>query len=160
MKNLHVGLLPRILIAIVLGVIFGNFFPALLVRIFVTFNGIFSEFLNFIIPLIIVGLVTPAIFEIGNRAGKMLVITAVIAYVATLISGFLAYFTGVTIFPRIIESNVAIETISQAQGVTPFFLGGHTSADERDDGSRTFVYVGIGVGWLVFRRIKKSGSRF
>ena len=124
MKNLHVGLLPRILIAIVLGVIFGNFFPALLVRIFVTFNGIFSEFLNFIIPLIIVGLVTPAIFEIGNRAGKMLVITAVIAYVATLISGFLAYFTGVTIFPRIIESNVAIETISQAQGVTPFFSVG------------------------------------
>ena len=124
MKNLHVGLLPRILIAIVLGVIFGNFFPALLVRIFVTFNVIFSEFLNFIIPLIIVGLVTPAIFEIGNRAGKMLVITAVIAYVATLISGFLAYFTGVTIFPRIIESNVAIETISQAQGVTPFFSVG------------------------------------
>ncbi len=124
MKNLHVGLLPRILIAIVLGVIFGNFFPALLVRIFVTFNGIFSEFLNFIIPLIIVGLVTPAIFEIGNRAGKMLAITAVIAYVATLISGFLAYFTGVTIFPRIIESNVAIETISQAQGVTPFFSVG------------------------------------
>ena len=124
MKNLHIGLLPRILIAIVVGVIFGNFFPALLVRIFVTFNGIFSEFLNFIIPLIIVGLVTPAIFEIGNRAGKMLVITAVIAYVATLISGFLAYFTGVTIFPRIIESNVAIETISQAQGVTPFFSVG------------------------------------
>ena len=124
MKNLHIGLLPRILIAIVLGVIFGNFFPALLVRIFVAFNGIFSEFLNFIIPLIIVGLVTPAIFEIGNRAGKMLVITAVIAYVATLISGFLAYFTGVTIFPRIIESNVAIETISQAQGVTPFFSVG------------------------------------
>ena len=58
MKKLHIGLLPRILIAIVLGVIFGNFFPALLVRIFVTFNGIFSEFLNFIIPLIIVGLVT------------------------------------------------------------------------------------------------------
>ena len=54
----------------------------------------------------------------------MLVITAVIAYVATLISGFLAYFTGVTIFPRIIESNVAIETISQAQGVTPFFSVG------------------------------------
>ena len=102
MKNLHIGLLPRILIAIVLVVIFGNFFPALFVRILVTYNGIFSEFLNFIIPLIIVGLVTPAIFEIGNRAGKMLVITAVISYVATLISGFLAYFTGVTIFPRII----------------------------------------------------------
>lgn len=121
MKKLHIGLLSRIIIAIILGVVFGNFFPELFVRIFVTFNGIFSEFLDFIVPLIIVGLVTPAIFEIGNKAGRMLVFTAIIAYAATLISGFLAYFTGITIFPRIIETNVAIETISEAQGVVPFF---------------------------------------
>ena len=58
MKKLHIGLLPRILIAIAFGILFGNFLPGELVRLFVTFNGIFSEFLNFSIPLIIVGLVT------------------------------------------------------------------------------------------------------
>ena len=56
MKKIHIGLLPRIIIAILLGIAVGHFFPAPLVRIFVTFNGIFSEFLNFSIPLIILGL--------------------------------------------------------------------------------------------------------
>ena len=71
MKKIKIGLLPRIIIAIILGIAIGTVFPAPLVRIFVTFNGIFSEFLNFSIPLIIVGLVTVAIADIGKGAGKI-----------------------------------------------------------------------------------------
>lgn len=121
MKKLHIGLLPRILIAIAFGILFGNFLPGELVRLFVTFNGIFSEFLNFSIPLIIVGLVTVAIADIGKGAGKLLLITALIAYGATLFSGFLSYFTGVTIFPHLIESSAPLEEVSEAQGILPFF---------------------------------------
>lgn len=121
MKKIHIGLLPRIIIAIALGILFGNFLPGELVRLFVTFNGIFSEFLNFSIPLIIVGLVTVAIADIGKGAGKLLLITALIAYGATLFSGFLSYFTGVTIFPHLIEPGAPLEEVSEAQGILPFF---------------------------------------
>lgn len=121
MKKLHIGLLPRIIIAIALGILLGNFLPGGMVRFFVTFNGIFSEFLNFSIPLIIIGLVTVAIADIGKGAGKLLLITALIAYGATLFSGFLSYFTGVTVFPYLIESGVPLEEVSEAQGILPFF---------------------------------------
>lgn len=121
MKKLHIGLLPRIIIAIALGILLGNFLPGGMVRFFVTFNGIFSEFLNFSIPLIIVGLVTVAIADIGKGAGKLLLITALIAYGATLFSGFLSYFTGVTVFPHLIEPGVPLEEVSEAQGILPFF---------------------------------------
>lgn len=121
MKKFKIGLLPRIIIAIILGIAIGTIFPAPLVRIFVTFNGIFSEFLNFSIPLIIVGLVTIAIADIGKGAGKMLLITALIAYGATLFSGFLSYFTGVTIFPSLIDTGVPLEEVSEAQGIVPYF---------------------------------------
>lgn len=121
MKKLHIGLLPRIIIAIALGILLGNFLPGGIVRFFVTFNGIFSEFLNFSIPLIIVGLVTVAIADIGKGAGKLLLITALIAYGATLFSGFLSYFTGVTVFPHLIEPGVPLEKVSEAQGILPFF---------------------------------------
>ena len=121
MKKLHIGLLPRIIIAIALGILLGNFLPGGMVRFFVTFNSIFSEFLNFSIPLIIVGLVTVAIADIGKGAGKLLLITALIAYGATLFSGFLSYFTGVTVFPYLIESGVPLEEVSEAQGILPFF---------------------------------------
>ena len=121
MKKLHIGLLPRIIIAIALGILLGNFLPGGMVRFFVTFNGIFSEFLNFSLPPIIVGLVTVAIADIGKGAGKLLLITALIAYGATLFSGFLSYFTGVTVFPYLIESGVPLEEVSEAQGILPFF---------------------------------------
>ena len=121
MKKIKIGLLPRIIIAIILGIAIGTIFPAPLVRIFVTFNGIFSEFLNFSIPLIIVGLVTVAIADIGKGAGKMLLVTALIAYGATLFSGFLSYFTGVTVFPSLIEVGVPLEEVSEAHGILPYF---------------------------------------
>ena len=120
MKRLKIGLLARIIIAITLGIGFGNVLPGELVRVFVTFNGIFSEFLGFIIPLIILGLVTPAIADIGKEAGKMLVITTLVAYSATLFSGFLSYFTGVTFFPSMITPGAPIEQISEAHDISPF----------------------------------------
>ena len=121
MKKIKIALLARIVIAIILGIAIGTVFPAPLVRIFVTFNGIFSEFLNFSIPLIIVGLVTVAIADIGKGAGKMLLVTALIAYFATLFSGFLSYFTGVTVFPSLIEPGAPLEEVSEAQGILPYF---------------------------------------
>lgn len=124
MKRLKIGLLARIIIAIALGIGFGNVLPGELVRVFVTFNGVFSEFLGFIIPLIILGLVTPAIADIGKEAGKMLVITTLVAYGATLFSGFLSYFTGVTLFPSMIAPGAPIEQISEAHDISPFFTVG------------------------------------
>ena len=121
MKKLHVGLLPRIIIAIALGIGIGTFLPATFVRVFVTFNAIFSEYLNFSIPLIIVGLVTVAIADIGKTAGKMLLTTVLIAYGATLFSGFLSYFTGVTFFPHLIEAGVPLQQITETQGILPYF---------------------------------------
>ena len=138
MKNFHIGLLPRIIIAIILGILFGNFLPASLVRLFVTFNAIFSEFLNFSIPLIIVGLVTIAIADIGKGAGRMLVITALIAYGATLFSGFLSYFTGMAVFPSLIETGVSRHS--------SLFFRGYPALDECYDRTRTCLHTGAGPG--------------
>lgn len=121
MKKIKIGLLGRILIAIALGIGIGMVTPDFPVRIFVTFNDIFSEFLGFIVPLIIVGLVTPAIADIGKGAGRMLVATVVLAYIATLISGFMSYGVGESIFPSLLTQNISLSTISDAKGVAPFF---------------------------------------
>lgn len=121
MKKIKLGLLPKIIIAIILGIGAGTISPDMPVRVFVTFNSLFNEFLGFLIPLIIVGLVTPAIADIGKGAGKLLVVTTLLAYGATIFSGFLSYGVSQTIFPSLISSNVQIEQISEAQGIKPFF---------------------------------------
>lgn len=102
----RMGLLPKLIIAIILGIIIGNFAPAWVVRILATFNGLFGNFLGFAIPLIIIGFVAPGIGDLGEEAGKLLAITAGIAYGSTIISGALAYFTSSIVLPMFLTPGV------------------------------------------------------
>ena len=120
-RKKKIGLLPFILIAIVLGIVCGLFFPKWLAQIFVTFNGLFSQFLNFVIPLLIFGLVAPAIANIGSKAGKMLLITLGIAYGATLLSGFYAYTIADGFFPSMIEQYNFDSGTDNPNTLSPFF---------------------------------------
>ena len=113
----HLGLLPRVLIAIALGIGVGFIAPLWLARIFATFNSVFSEFLGFIIPLLIVGFVAPAIFEIGRNAGRMLVVTALIAYAMTFASGVMSYYISDLTFPSMIKADAYIASQAAADTV-------------------------------------------
>ncbi|QGU96648.1 cation:dicarboxylase symporter family transporter [Clostridium bovifaecis] len=102
------GLLPRLIIGIILGIIIGAVSRSTEVyfisRILVTFSSIFGSFLSFIIPCIIIGFVAPGIADLGKESGKLLAITAAIAYVSTVIAGITAYFFGVSILPKVIKA--------------------------------------------------------
>ncbi len=97
------GLLPKLIIAIILGIIIGTFGTEWMVRILATFNGLFGNFLGFAIPLIIIGFVAPGIGDLGSDAGKLLGITAGIAYGSAIISGALAYFTSSIVLPTFLK---------------------------------------------------------
>lgn len=115
------GLLPQIIVAILLGIGAGFVLPEWAIRIFVTFNAIFSEYLGFIIPLLIVGFVAPAIAEVGDKAGRMLLVTAALAYAFTMMSGLLAYLTGTTFFPSMIKADAYMAAASDTVELAPFF---------------------------------------
>ncbi len=118
----HFGLLPRILVDIVLGILLAHVLPQGGVRLFITFNGVFSQLLGFLIPLIIIGLVTPAIGDIGNRAGRMLMATVAVAYADTVLSGLLAYGTGSLLFPDMVASVQNMSGVTEKpDSIEPFF---------------------------------------
>ena len=94
------GLLPRVVLAIALGVACGFFLPGWATRIALTFYAIFGQFLGFAIPLLILGLVAPGIADLGRNAGRLLALTAALAYAFTLFSGFGTYLTGGFSFRR------------------------------------------------------------
>lgn len=129
MKRIKISLLGRIVIAILLGLVLGRLMPLLLpqvastlvARLFLTFNAIFSQFLGFMIPLIILALVAEAIGSIGNKAGKILLLTVGIAYGSTVFSGYLAYLTGSAIFPQLIQGGGLTPSVEKAEALTPFF---------------------------------------
>lgn len=121
MRKFKIGLVGRIIIAMILGMLLGGYLPVKVIRAFSTFNGLFSQFLGFIIPLLILGLVAPAIADIGKKAGRMLLGTTALAYTATIISGFAAYFTADGIFPSLIEAGTLSTATAQGQDAAPYF---------------------------------------
>lgn len=101
MKKL--GLLPKLIIAIILGIIIGSTLPEKVIEVLATFNGIFGEFLGFAIPLIILGFVAPGIGDLGKGAGKILGITTALAYGSTILSGTIAYFANSAILSNFLK---------------------------------------------------------
>ncbi len=121
MKKIKFGLLPRILVAIVLGIVFGNVLPVWFIRILLTFNVIFSQFLSFIVPLIIVAFVTVAIANVGKQAGRLLVITTIIAYISTIGAGFMSLGTANWLFPDLISPSSHLKDAGAYEALTPYF---------------------------------------
>ncbi len=124
-RKLHLklkwGLLPSVLCAIAAGIACGLFFPSWLVRVVLTFNGLFGNFLGFIIPILIVGLVAPGIAELGRSAGKLLFITALLAYGFTLASGFFSFGVASLTFPHLLHAG-SITSFEQAVELQPYFV--------------------------------------
>lgn len=160
MKLSKIGLLPRIIIAIILGVICGNFFPEWAVRCFITFNSVFSNFLSFLIPLIIVGLVTPAIADIGKGAGKLLLLTALIAYGDTVFSGFLSYFTSTGVFPSLIDRSQAAQAVASAVELEPYFTIEIPPLLNVMSALISAFVLGLGISFFESPNLKKAFDEF
>ena len=124
MKNkLLRSLLFWVVVAIVLGYICSLFFPDWLARVFVTFNGLFSNFLGFFVPVLIFALIAPAIAGLGRGAGKWLGITAGVAYGSTIISGLIAWGTASALYPTLLAGKSLVTDVAdpEAGGLMPYF---------------------------------------
>ena len=121
MKRVKLPLVVKVLIAIALGVAMGQIVPGALVRGTNTFTALFDQLLKFFIPLIIVGLVTSAIAEVGRGAGKMLLWTVALAYGFTVLSGLFAYLFSAELFPKMLASS-SLEALEDAgKEFAPYF---------------------------------------
>ncbi|RDW15920.1 dicarboxylate/amino acid:cation symporter [Oceanobacillus chungangensis] len=116
------GLLGRIILAIILGVLIGSFVSEEIIRLFATFNGLFGGFLSFIIPLIIIGFITPGIGTMGLGAGKTLGLSTALAYASTIIAGLIAYFVARGLYPNLL-GNQSMESVTDpSQGLSESFI--------------------------------------
>ena len=121
-----IGLLPKLIIGLIAGIGVGKIGYVPLLRIMLTFNGVFGNFLQFVIPLIILGFVAPGIGDLGKKAGKLLAVTTVLAYGSTIVSGSLAFFTNSILLKKILPAGAAL-----AEGSHPEagLLSGYLTVD-------------------------------
>ena len=121
MEKIFNSLLFKVFCGIALGILLGNYAPDWLYRILITFKSLFANFLNFSIPLIMIGLIMPSIGDLEKNAGKLLAITVVIAYGFTLFSGFSTYFVGDTLFNSLLENEQIGTLEDHSRSLPPYF---------------------------------------
>ena len=114
-KKKKLGLVPKLIIGIILGILIGSFCPEIVCRIVVTASGLFSTFLKFVIPMMILAYVTMGIADLSQGAGKLLAITAGLSYGSTLIAGSCAFLVAITLFPSFMDAS-ALEQIAATAG--------------------------------------------
>lgn len=122
-SNVLKSLLFWVVVAIILGFLCSFVFPDWLARVFVTFNGLFSNFLGFFVPVLIFALIAPAIAGLGRGAGKWLGITAGVAYSSTINSGLIAWGTATVVYPHLLKGSELITNVDdpEAGGLSPYF---------------------------------------
>ena len=114
LKNIKLGLFPKVVIAIALGAVLGLFLPDVFIRIFKTFNVLFAQLLKFSVPLLVLGLVTPAIANLGRGAGKMLIFVIAISYISTVGGAMFSFGCATELFPHYLSvGELSAESLSE-----------------------------------------------
>ena len=121
MEKIFNSLLFKVFCGIALGILLGNYAPDWLYRLLITFKSLFANFLNFSIPLIMIGLIMPSIGDLEKNAGKLLAITVAIAYGFTLFSGFSTYFVGDALFSSLLENEQIGTLEDHSRSLSPYF---------------------------------------
>ena len=116
------GLVPKLIIAIIFGILIGQFLPEEICRIVVTLSGLFSSFLKFVIPLMILAYVTMGIADLSQGAGKLLLITVALAYGSTLIAGTASFLVSINLFPSFMSADALDQIAATADAsLSPYF---------------------------------------
>ena len=121
LKSVKLGLFPKVVIAIALGAVLGLFLPDVFIRIFKTFNVLFAQILKFSVPLLVLGLVTPAIANLGKGAGKMLLFVIAVSYISTVGGALFSYGCATEFFPHILSpGELSADALSEKE-FAPYF---------------------------------------
>ncbi|MBS9524995.1 dicarboxylate/amino acid:cation symporter [Litoribacter alkaliphilus] len=158
-----IGLLPRLIIAIIIGILIGSYLPEMFTAVLATFNGIFGNFLGFAIPLIIIGFIVPGIGDLGRGAGRTLALTAMLAYGFTVFSGLLTFGVGSNIFKYILTpGSLSIGNVDNPEHslVEPLFVVEMAPVMGVMTALLIAFTLGIGIAAIEGNGLKKAMNEF
>ena len=158
-KTKNPNLVFRIFVAILCGIALGYALPDCGVRLLKTFNVFFAQLLKFMVPLLILGLVTPAIADVGRGAGRMLAAVMALSYFSTVAAGMFAYGASAALLPHYIGQG-AFDAAGNGREFLPYFSLKIPPACEVLTALALSFMIGIGIAYSGTDSLKKTMSDF
>ena len=102
-----ISLILKLLAGLVLGALLGFVANEAVMDVVVSLRHIFGQIIFFLVPLVIVGFITPAIVRLGQNASKILVAAVCLAYASSLGAALFSMTSGYLVIPHL---SIATET--------------------------------------------------
>ena len=100
-------ILVKLFIGIVIGIIIGTYSSDGIINVIQSIKYVLNQVISFMVPLIVLGFIAPAITKMGDRANKMLGVILAIAYFSSVGAALFSTIAGYIIIPNLnISSNV------------------------------------------------------
>lgn len=101
-------LLIKLFIGIVVGILIGTYSNEGLINVIQSIKYVLNQVISFMVPLIVLGFIAPAITRMGSKANKMLGVMLALAYFSSVGAALFSTVAGYAIIPNLnIASNVA-----------------------------------------------------
>jgi len=99
MKKFLTSLPARLLIALALGILVGQFVGEGFMSVVVSLKNVFSQIIMFCVPLIIIGFVAPSITALGSNASKLMGFAVLLAYGSSVLAALMSTAAGYILIP-------------------------------------------------------------
>ncbi|WP_188208176.1 dicarboxylate/amino acid:cation symporter [Alkalibacillus aidingensis] len=109
-------LIAKLVAGIIVGIIVGLMGIEWLTRVLITFSDLFGQFIEFMIPLIILFFIASGVSKLGQESGKLVGLTVGTAYTSTILAGIAAFFVATTLMPMVASERRAPEEGSALEG--------------------------------------------
>ena len=101
MKKFLTSLPFRLIVALLIGIGFGQIFGENLMKVVVSLQYVMGQFIMFCVPLIVIGFIAPSITRMGSNASRMLSVAVLLAYISSICAAFLSTFAGYALIPHL-----------------------------------------------------------
>lgn len=154
---MKLGLIPKLLLGIAIGILLGFYAPMPLIKIIATIGYLLGQYIKFIIPLIVIAFVGAGIASFGKQAGKILTLTLVLAYASTVLAELLTVFVGVAVLPSL---HIGMGALTKGTPVTPYLKVDAPPVMGVMSALLLAIILGIGATWLTRKSLLNFLSDF
>lgn len=101
------SLVFKLILGIIIGIFVGRISSESAIIVINTIKRVMGDLIGYVVPLIILGFITPAIVSLKESAGKILSVTLAICYISSVGAATMSFLAGRAIIPKLnIASNV------------------------------------------------------
>lgn len=138
------SMIIKLLAGLVIGALLGFVVTEPIMIVVVSIRHILGQIIFFLVPLVIVGFITPAIVRLGRNASKILIVAVLLAYASSLGAALFSMFSGYTIIPHL---SIATETEALRHVPEMVFRLDIPPLFSVMSALITALFLGLGIAW-------------